>query len=101
MSVPWTNTITEGQYWMGIVSRTTSGGANGSYSQMLASQIASSFFGHFGSSVNASYQYTRGLGVYTATTSGIPATIGFSEISGASNSLVIRQPIFYLVSGTV
>lgn len=101
LSVGYTQTLTAGQYWMGIVSRTTSGGTNGSYSQVLASQVNSSFFGHFGSSVNQSMQYTRGLGIYTATTSAMPASIAFTQISGASNSLVLRQPIFYFVSGTV
>ena len=101
MSMGYTQTLTQGQYWVGIISRTTSGGTNGSYSQMLASQVNSSFFGHFGSSVNSTMQYTRGLGVYTATTSAMPASVAFSQISGASNSLVLRQPIFYLASGTV
>lgn len=96
-----TTTLPEGQYWMGILSRTTSGGNNGTYSQLLASQGASSFFGHFGSAVNATMQYTRGLGTYSVTTSGMPSSIAFSDIRGASNSLVLRQPIFYFVSGTV
>ena len=99
-TVPHTTTINEGQYWIGMLSRTTSGGANGSYSQILASQQNSSFFGHFGSSVVSTMQYTRGLGVYTATTSGMPSAISFNQISGASNSLVLRQPIIYMVSGT-
>lgn len=101
LSMGFTQTLTAGQYWMGILSRTTSGGANGSYSQMLASQVNSSFFGLFGQSVNSTYQYTRGLGTYSATTNEMPASVAFSQIRGASNSLVLRQPIFYLVSGTV
>lgn len=100
-TIPHTSTVTEGQYWIGVLSRTTSGGANGSYSQILASQQNSSFFGHFGSSVDSTMQYTRGLGVYSATTSAIPNSIAFSQISGASNSLVLRQPILYWVNGTI
>lgn len=92
--------IDEGQYYIGMLSRTTSGGANGSYSQMLCSQVNSSYFGFFGQSVVSTMQYTRGLGVYTATTSGMPSSIAFSQISGGSNSLVLRQPVFYVVNGT-
>lgn len=99
-TIPITTTITEGQYWIGVLSMTTSGGANGSYSQILASQQNSSFFGHFGSSVNKSMQYTRGLGILSVQTASIPSAVNFSDISGASNSLVLRQPIIYMVSGT-
>lgn len=99
-SIGSTNTITEGQYWVGILSRTTSGGANGTYSQVLASQMNSSYFGLFGAATNATQQYTRGLGVYSATTSAMPGSIAFSQINGNS-SVFLRQPIFYLVSGTV
>jgi len=101
ISIGSTRTLEEGQYFFGILSRTTSGGANGTYSQLLASQGNSSFFGHFGVATNQSMQYTRGLGVYTATTSGIPNSVAFSDISGAGNSLVLRQPVFYVVSQTI
>jgi len=100
-SIPMTYTIPASQYWVGILSRTTSGGANGSYSQIVASQQNSSFFGHFGVAVNATMQYTRGLGTYSASTSGMPGSIAFSQINGANNSMVLRQPMFYVVSGTV
>lgn len=100
-TIPMTMTAKEGQYYIGILSRTTSGGANGTYSQLLASQVASSFFGNFGSATNQTQQYTRGLGVYTATTTGLPSSVAFSQISGGGNSLVLRQPLFYVVSETI
>jgi len=100
LTIGSTNTITEGQYWFGIVSRTTSGGANATISQVLCSQMNSTFSGVFGETSNQSHQYTRGLGRYSASTTGIPNSVAFSEIYGNS-SLVLRQPMFYFVSGTI
>ena len=99
-TIPWTSTLTEGPYWIGILSRTTSGGANGSYSQLVLSNIGSNFLGHFGSSHNTTYQYTLGQGVYTATTSGMPNSIAFSQIRG-SDSLARRSPVIQFISGTI
>ena len=96
-----TNTITEGQYWVGNLYSTSSAGANAlSFSQVLVSQMNSVFSGHWGSAINATNQYTRGLGTYSASTGSIPSSIAFSEIRGTA-SLVLRQPLFYFVSGTV
>jgi hypothetical protein len=100
-TIPWTQTLTEGQYFVGILSQTTSGGANGTYSQMMVSMPASSFFGHFGSSVNASRQSILGLAQYSIATAGIPGSIAFTDLRGASSTAVQRRPVFYLASGTV
>ncbi len=94
-----TNTLPEGQYYVGIISRTTSGGANASMSQMLCSQLNSNFSGIVGEGSNASIQQTRGLGVYSASTTALPSSIQISELRGTS-SLVLRQPSFYLASQT-
>lgn len=99
-SIGMTTTIPAGSYWLGILSRTTSGGANGSYSQMVLSNIASNFLGHFGSSHNTTYQFTLGQGVYTATTSGIPNSIAFSQIRG-SDSAALRAIACMFASGTI
>jgi hypothetical protein len=100
LTIPWTSTLQGGNYWVGIVSRTTSGGANCSFSQYLISDINSDFSGIFNAASNATAQRRLGLGVYTATTAGMPNSIGFSQINGtASNAL--RQPNFVFGSGTV
>jgi len=99
LTIGATDFISEGQYSVGIVSRTTSGGANASVSQMLASQLNSNLGGFWGQAVNQTIQYTRGLGVYSATTSGIPNSVAISELRGTA-SLVLRQSLYYFVSGT-
>lgn len=95
-----TNTITAGQYWIGILSRSSTAGANGSFSQFLASQINSNFSGILGVASNATNQYTRGLGQYSATTTALPSSIAFSQIRGTA-SVALRQPVVYVVSGTI
>jgi len=94
------DSLSEGQYWVGNISRTTSAGINNvTLSQLLASQQNSNFSGLWGIGSNATNQYTRGLGHYSATTTALPATIAFSEIRGTA-SVALRQPLFYFVSGT-
>jgi hypothetical protein len=92
--------LSEGPYYVGIVSRSTTAVGNASISQILASQQNSNLAGFWGQSPVASIQYTRGLGTYSVTTAGMPNSIGFSQLTG-SGSNVLRQPMFYLVNGTV
>lgn len=99
-TIPSTQTLTAGDYWIGMVSRTTSGGTNGSYSNLILSNIASNFLGHFGSAHNTTMQLTLGQGVYTVTTAGMPASIGFNQIRG-SDSAARRAPWVMFASSTV
>jgi len=99
-TIPLTTTITEGDYWLGFVSRTTSGGTNGSYSNLVASNIASNFLGFFGSSHNTTQQLTLGQGVYTASTSGMPSSVAFSDIRG-SDSQARRAAFIMFAYSTV
>lgn len=100
MSMGLTTTLTEGNYWLAFNSNTTSGGANGSYSMFGVSNMASNFLGHWGSSHATTYQLTLGQGLYTASTTGIPGSIGFSQIRG-SDSQALRSPAVMFASSTV
>jgi hypothetical protein len=93
MSVP------ANKYWIGFVSRTTSGGTNGTYSNWMVSNIASQFTGVFGVASNATMQPKLGQGYYTATTAGLPSSVAFSEING-TNSGARRMPIVQFHSST-
>jgi hypothetical protein len=95
-----TTTLTEGMYWIGVIHRTTSGGANQTVSQLLISNINSSYSGILGVGSAATNQWSAGLGVYTASTSGIPNSVGFTQINGNS-SVFLRPPSIYFVSGTI
>lgn len=100
ISIGISSSLSEGRYYIGVVSRTTSGGANGSYSQFLASNLNSNFLGHFGSSHNTTYQFQPGIGVYSVTTSGMPSSIGYSQLRG-SDSLAQRPPILIFANSTI
>jgi hypothetical protein len=100
LSMGWTTTIAQNDLWLGIVSRTTSAGANiYTLSQYAASDINSDFSGLFGVANNASNQNVLGLGTYSASTSGIPGSIAFSDIRGTASG-VLRVPMYYFVSQT-
>jgi hypothetical protein len=99
-----TTTLSSGNYWMAFVSRSSSAGADGSYSNMA---LNGGFFtdavtggsiqynGFFGSAPNNSNQLPLGQGYYSTTTLGIPGSVGFSQISGtASNAGNMQAMIF-------
>jgi hypothetical protein len=94
-----TETLTEGQYYAAIMSRITTAGSAQSFSNLVVSQQNSSFSGIFGAASNATVQYTRGLGRYSATTANLPSAVQFSQIQGNSSAF-IRPPLFYVVSQT-
>jgi len=101
-----TNTLTKGQYYAAILSNITTGG-QGSISNIVQSQLASTFIGFLGEAPNRTVQYTRGLGVYSATVSDLPSSIAISQIYGAASALndaaatiYLRPPLFYFVSQT-
>jgi hypothetical protein len=100
--VPWTSTISAGDYWLGIGSRTTTGGAAGmTISQQLLSQIGSSHRGEFGVALNNTKQFYLGMGRYSATTSAVPGSIAFTEITGVNSPTELQVPRAFFVSATI
>ena len=96
VTAPWTSTLTKGDYWIGIQSSTTFAGTNSiSFSQVIATQIASIFSGILGNASAATAQASLGLGYYSATTGAMPTSIGFSEITGTLQ-FGMRPPIYQL-----
>lgn len=101
ITIPFTTTLQPNDYWMGVISSTSSSSQNGaSISAMLQSNLGSNFVGFFGQSNNTTQQYTLGQGVYTATTNAMPVSVAFSQIRG-SDSNAARPPIVGWYSGTV
>lgn len=100
MSMGWTTTVSQNDYWVGIVSSTgTAGGNLNTISQYVASDINSNFSGVLGELSNATHQNILGLGVYTAATAGLPASMAFSQINGTASQF-LRAPLYYFVSGS-
>lgn len=98
-TIPWTTTIPDGRYYVANVMRSTYAGANGTHSQVLVSQLNSNFSGIFGTVSNASYQWPLGWGVYSASTTALPDSMGFSQIYGSA-SLAARPPSWFMISST-
>jgi hypothetical protein len=96
---PWTTTIVASNYWMAFRSSTSSAGANASFSNLVVSQINSSFSGPLGANTFTSMQSRMGQGVYATTSSTINASIAISGIRGVS-SADLRSPILYFQKGT-
>jgi hypothetical protein len=100
LTFPWNLTVPESEVYIGHLSRTSTAGANASISQMLVSNVASNFVGFFGQSHNTTQQWTQGQGVYTATTSGMPNSVAFSQLRG-SDSNNFRAPAVMFINSTV
>lgn len=97
LPIPWTTTITAGNYWVGIVTRTTTGGANMTFGNVGLSMMNSTASGYFGSGSNATAHVKLGVGVYSATTAGIPSAISLTQINGNSSAFH-RQPAYLFMS---
>lgn len=96
-----TQTLTDGMYWIGVIQRTTTGGGAGhTLNQVLNSQMNSTYRGLMGVATNATNQMSTGFGVYSATTSAMPASVAITQIQGNS-SVFLRPPSLYFVSGTI
>lgn len=99
-SIGWTTTAPASNYWLAYLSRTTSGGANGTYSHFLVSAMNSNFLGEFGVSNNATRQLPLGQGFHGTTQSSMINSIAFSQIQG-TGSANQRTPVVMFASGTV
>jgi hypothetical protein len=100
-----TQTLTEGQYYVGMISSVTN--TRGTISNYVISQQTSNFNGIFGQAWALTNQYTRGLGFYSTSTNALPSSVAISQLNGAATytsvttgTQVLRPPVFYLVSQT-
>jgi len=96
--IPWTSTLTEGNYWVGLLSRTTTGGGAGmTWSNFAVSQMTSIYSGRWGSANNASNQRVVGQGSFSVQTAALPASISLSNIRGSAG-VAFRPLAFYFQS---
>ena len=100
-----TKTLTEGQYYLGMITSVTN--TRGTISNIVVSQQATNFNGIFGEAWALTNQYTRGLGFYSTSTNALPSNVPISHLNGAATytsvttaTNVLRSPVFYLVSQT-
>ena len=100
MTTPWTTTLPQSRYYVGVGIRSTTGGNNCTFSQMLVSQLNSNVSGMWDAGSNRSVQWPIGVGYYSASTTAIPGSVAISQIDG-TNSLAARPPSWHMINGTV
>lgn len=99
LSIAWTSTFGQSNYWVGVGINTASGGANASFSNLVISQINTNFIAPLSASGNNTNQMILGQGYFTATTAIAPNSIAFSQIAGSDS--INRRPFgFHFASGT-
>jgi fibronectin-binding autotransporter adhesin len=100
LSVPFAATVTEGQYWLANIFRTSGAGNNGTFRRLAQGTVALGFSGEFGAASIASAQSQLGAGIYSVTTADLPSSIAFSEIADADNN-AREWPIVMFQNGTI
>lgn len=100
VSIPLAATVTWGDYWLAFMYNSATTGNNvATVTNLVYSQVASTFAGQFGVAANASMQSVLGYGQYSATSASLPGSMAFSDIRDASSALV-KQPVIYFGNGT-
>jgi hypothetical protein len=97
VTIPYTTTLSRGEYFLGVVSRSSSAGQNATFNQCRQSALNSNYNGLFGVSQAASNQIFLGAGIYSQTTTAFPNSIAFSQIRG-TNADAFRPPIIIFQS---
>ena len=90
------SSLSAGNYYIGIWSRTTtSGGAGMTINQIARSALNSVFAGRIGLANNASYAHEMGLGVYSVSFStNMPSAMSMTQIINGTATVVQRQPFY-------
>jgi hypothetical protein len=97
ITMPWATTQTAGIYWLATRGSTATAGNNASLSLARVSVQSSSFSGLMGVASNRSAQAVLGLGYYSVSSGGLPASIGFNQIDGSA-PIAQRRPMAWFVS---
>jgi len=99
ISCPLLATLTPGQYWLAIWSRTSTTNANWFTMSQCAITVSSNVFSHsFMVATNTSIALVPGMGRFNASSTNLPVSMAFSNITHAALRTVI--PWAYLTSGT-
>ena len=84
LTLPLAASLTPGNYWIGLMSNTASSGFNfATFNNVVASEGALTYNGALGSATSASNQVILGGGYFSTTSAALPASIGFSQITGS------------------
>lgn len=96
IDLPMSSSLSAGDYYIGIWSRTTTGGGAGmTINQIGRSALNSAFAGRIGLANNASYGPEMGLGVYSVSFStAMPSAISMTQLINGTATAVQRSPFY-------
>ena len=97
LSVPVNiNKTQAGDYWVAIISRTSTTNANWfTASNAFVTQATGQIAGLIGAATTATQQLVPGFGIYSTTSTGLPASMAISNITGIGySSSVSALPVF-------
>lgn len=101
MTLGWTTTISQQDLWLGIMSSSsTSSTQRFVINQYLVNHLTDGMSGLLGQSSNSTVQEALGMGYYSTTTGGIPATIAFSQLFVGGSTMANMPPFYRFVSQT-
>lgn len=85
LTAPINMNITPGDYWVAMFTRTSTTNANWftASNAVMSLGMSNQLMGVIGQASNNTHQLRPGMGLYSATTNAMPASIAFSQISGA------------------
>lgn len=95
LTLPWTSSLASGSYWLAINRRSSTSSQNVTLGMIQVSEQNSNFSGMFGVSSAASRQLSLGLGIYSASTSGMPASIAFSQLNGTASAAIRPAAVYF------
>lgn len=98
-SIPWTTTVPADEYFVGVASSTSTGGGGATMSNIVISQMNSTFSGVLGKASASTDQRRFGQGIWTGVGTTSPVSIAISHIRGNSSAFQ-RGPIFLFLSQT-
>lgn len=93
VTIPFNANLTPGNYWLGLWSSSASANANWfTLSNVVQSQGAAVFSGNFAAASTVTAQQALGYGLWSTTSTNLPASIGLSHITGtnANNAAFIN-----------
>jgi hypothetical protein len=91
--------MTPGNYWVGVISKTATTNANWfTASNMALIPVAAAYSGPLGATNNTNQMFL-GMGVWSAQSAALPASVAFSHITATSASTA--RPMINFVNLTV
>lgn len=92
---PATGTITQGDYYLGILWSTSTAGANATLGHVIVQNASTIFSGLIGTTNNATQMYKLGQGEMTVSTAAMPSSVAITNLRGQNSSHFRPQVVMF------